>query len=164
MPPTRLRATNHDPLYSVSQLLNELTVHLSLPHLLSLPPRMLWQTMSKAMRSQLEYCVQLGALSFFLELLERFQQPAKKWWEAWSISFTRKFWQTETVQPGKDKTEEGYEKCWKKLLKNAYKCLMVGVKQMGPEYFQWCPVTEQGAMDIIRNIRSPICKFVKKWL
>jgi len=29
---------------------------------------------------------------------------------------------------------------------NAYKYLSVGVRRMGPDSFQWCPVTGQGAM------------------
>ena len=81
----------------------------------------------------------------FEELLERVQRRRESRgglrgrWGHWSISPTRKGWGSWACLRWRS---EG----WEGTLEMLINLFRVGVKRMGPDSFQWCPATGQGAM------------------
>lgn len=83
------------------------------------------------------------------ELLERVPWSATKILESWSISHMRKGWESWhcSAWRGED---------WGGVLSVLINTKSAGIKWMGPGSFQWCAVTEEGAMGTNWNTGSSI--------
>jgi len=71
------------------------------------------------------------------------------WWGNWSISPVRKGWDSWACLGWRREGWEGISQ----MLKSIWR---MGVKRMGPNSFQWCPATGQGAMGTNWSIGSSV--------
>ena len=106
-------------------------------------------------RSVGNQCKQGEVLAGGIAADDCFRRPAMQsvglwgWWGDWSISPMRKGWGS---WPCSAWRREG----WEGTLKMPTNISRVGVKMTGPDSFQWCTVTGQGAMGTNWSIESSV--------